>query len=74
MKKENQAYRRTALICWGITFALTIYFRYVGNAFLTYLFGFLTLFFLIAASIFQSRIRKIDNAAADEFEKANKKK
>lgn len=46
MKKENQSHRRTALICWCITFALTIYFRWAGNAFFTYLFGMLTVFFL----------------------------
>lgn len=66
MKKENKANRRTALICWCITFALTIYFRSAGNAFLTYLFGLMTIFFLIAASVFQSRIRKIEQADSDE--------
>lgn len=73
MKKENQAHRRTALICWCITFALTIYFRWTGNAFFTYLFGMLTVFFLVAASIFQSRIRKLDNAQSEAADQKQKK-
>ena len=73
MKKENQSPRRTALICWCITFALTIYFRWAGNAFFTYLFGMLTVFFLVAASVFQSRIRKLDNAQSEAADQKQKK-
>ena len=73
MKKENQSHRRTALICWCITFALTIYFLWTGNAFFTYLFGMLTVFFLVAASIFQSRIRKLDNAQSEAADQKQKK-
>ncbi len=61
MKNENKAHRRTAIICWAITFALTMFFRSQQNAFLTYFFGLLTICFLIAASIFQSRIRAEEN-------------
>lgn len=74
MKKENQSHRRTALICWCITFALTIYFRWAGNAFFTYLFGMLTVFFLVAASIFQSLNRKLDNAQSEAVDKSKRNK
>lgn len=74
MKKEYQKNKKTALILWGLCFILFIIFRVWGNSFFTFLFGILSLVFLVIASIYKFRIREIDAIESAEFARQLKRK